>query len=70
MEFRILGPLEVSEDGRQVDLGGGTLRALLVRSFALPDCAAVSARLRRGKAPLKGYEGVSVDWVGPSGSVS
>jgi YVTN family beta-propeller protein len=29
MEFRILGPLEVLEDGRQVDLGGAKQRALL-----------------------------------------
>ena len=29
MEFRVLGPLEVSEDGRPVDLGGPTQRALL-----------------------------------------
>jgi DNA-binding SARP family transcriptional activator/tetratricopeptide (TPR) repeat protein len=29
MEFRILGPLEVFEDGRQVDLGGARQRALL-----------------------------------------
>jgi DNA-binding SARP family transcriptional activator len=29
MEFRILGPLEVAENGRQVDLGGGKQRALL-----------------------------------------
>ena len=29
MEFRVLGPLEVSEDGRLVDLGGPTQRALL-----------------------------------------
>jgi DNA-binding SARP family transcriptional activator len=29
MDFRILGPLEVSDDGRQLDLGGGKQRALL-----------------------------------------
>ena len=29
MEFRILGPLEVEEDGRQVPLGGEKQRALL-----------------------------------------
>src|SRR5919108_3976494 len=29
MEFKILGPLEVSENGQQVDLGGGKQRALL-----------------------------------------
>jgi DNA-binding SARP family transcriptional activator/ABC-type branched-subunit amino acid transport system substrate-binding protein/DNA-binding beta-propeller fold protein YncE len=29
MEFRVLGPLEVSEDDRPVDLGGPTQRALL-----------------------------------------
>jgi DNA-binding SARP family transcriptional activator len=29
MEFRILGPLEVSEEGRQVGLGGGKQHALL-----------------------------------------
>jgi DNA-binding SARP family transcriptional activator/tetratricopeptide (TPR) repeat protein len=29
MEFRILGPLEVLEDGRQIDLGGAKQRALL-----------------------------------------
>jgi DNA-binding SARP family transcriptional activator/class 3 adenylate cyclase/tetratricopeptide (TPR) repeat protein len=29
MEFRILGPLEVSSDGRVLDLGGGKQRALL-----------------------------------------
>ena len=29
MEFRVLGPLEVSEGGRPVDLGGPTQRALL-----------------------------------------
>jgi DNA-binding SARP family transcriptional activator len=29
MEFRILGPLEVLEDGRPVDLGGVRQRALL-----------------------------------------
>jgi DNA-binding SARP family transcriptional activator len=29
MEFKILGPLEVLEDGRQIDLGGAKQRALL-----------------------------------------
>ena len=29
MEFRILGPLEVVDDGRQIDLGGAKQRALL-----------------------------------------
>jgi hypothetical protein len=29
MEFRVLGPLEVLEDGRQVDLGGAKQHALL-----------------------------------------
>src|SRR5919109_1039327 len=29
MEFRILGPLEVLEDGKQVDVGGAKQRALL-----------------------------------------
>src|SRR5919197_5691034 len=29
MEFRILGPLEVLEDGRQIDVGGAKQRALL-----------------------------------------
>src|SRR3712207_5695702 len=29
MEFRVLGPLEVSDNGRSVDLGGPTQRALL-----------------------------------------
>jgi hypothetical protein len=29
MEFRILGPLEVVDDGQQVDLGGAKQRALL-----------------------------------------
>ncbi len=29
MEFRILGPLEVLENGRQIDLGGAKQRALL-----------------------------------------
>ena len=29
MEFRILGPLEVLQDGRQIDLGGAKQRALL-----------------------------------------
>ena len=29
MEFRILGPLEVGEDGRALDLGGAKQRALL-----------------------------------------
>ena len=29
MDFRILGPLEVAEDGRAVDLGGAKQRALL-----------------------------------------
>jgi DNA-binding SARP family transcriptional activator len=29
MEFRILGPLEVSSEGRAVDLGGAKPRALL-----------------------------------------
>src|SRR5215831_11482283 len=30
MEFRLLGPLEVAEDGRPVSLGGSRARALLV----------------------------------------
>src|SRR5687767_13551033 len=29
MEFRILGPLEVADDGRRVELGGRKQRALL-----------------------------------------
>ncbi len=29
MEFRILGPLEVLENGRQIELGGAKQRALL-----------------------------------------
>jgi DNA-binding SARP family transcriptional activator len=29
MEFRILGPVEVSDDGRVVRLGGGKQRAVL-----------------------------------------
>ena len=29
MEFRILGPLEVDDDGRAVELGGARQRALL-----------------------------------------
>jgi DNA-binding SARP family transcriptional activator len=29
LEFRILGPLEVLEDGQQIDVGGAKQRALL-----------------------------------------
>ena len=36
MEFRILGPLEVLENGRQVPLGGSKQRALLASCCCTP----------------------------------
>ncbi len=45
MEFRILGPLEVLHDGRQVDLGGAKQRALLAMLLLHPNEVVSSDRL-------------------------
>ena len=37
MEFRILGPLEALDDGRQIDLGGAKQRALLAMLLLHPN---------------------------------
>jgi DNA-binding SARP family transcriptional activator len=37
MEFRILGPLEVSDEGREVSLGGRKPRALLALLLLHPN---------------------------------
>jgi DNA-binding SARP family transcriptional activator len=45
MEFRILGPLEVSDEGRQVSLGGGKRRALLAVLLLHPNEVVSADRL-------------------------
>src|SRR5688572_7555925 len=45
MEFRILGPLEVLDDGRRVDLGGAKQRALLAVLLLNPNQVVSTDRL-------------------------
>jgi DNA-binding SARP family transcriptional activator len=45
MEFRILGPLEVIEDGRSVELGGQKQRALVALLLLEPNCVVSRDRL-------------------------
>jgi DNA-binding SARP family transcriptional activator len=45
MDFRILGPLEVWDEGREVSLGGRRPRALLARLLLQPNEVVPSDRL-------------------------
>src|SRR5437867_4190598 len=64
MQFRILGPLEVSGDGRPVPLGGASLRALLALLLLHANEVVSSDRLVEelwgGEPPESGFTALQV----------
>ena len=73
MEFRILGPLEVVENGRRLDLGGPKQRALLAALLLRRERGRVAGRAHRrplGREPAhdRGEDAAGVRLASPEGA--